>query len=202
MHISRYTLFHLTRKTCTTTLTVAPRVYVGYSDSTPGFSESNSTIGSTKSCYWDAFCSDLSPKALLSSSLTAPSPAISSASQVRESTIAFDTNCCARWHLAFGILTEQALGQGRQSDRIGPKKWANKKFVQAAQRLSCTLVELKFLRLERSVRERMTFQDKEKLQEKFFVKKICEKEGILKKVSTQLGCVNEHVRRLELMNST
>ncbi|KAM7469383.1 hypothetical protein LguiA_007566 [Lonicera macranthoides] len=82
------------------------------------------------------------------------------------------------------------------------KEWANKKFVQAAQRLSCTLVELKFLKLERFVRERTTFQDKERLQDKFFDKKICEKDGILKKVSTQLECVNEHVRRLELMNST
>ncbi|KAM7467978.1 hypothetical protein LguiB_015540 [Lonicera macranthoides] len=38
--ISRYTLFYLTRGTCTTTLTAAPWVYVGYNDSTLDFSDS------------------------------------------------------------------------------------------------------------------------------------------------------------------
>ncbi|KAM7508900.1 hypothetical protein LguiA_019353 [Lonicera macranthoides] len=82
------------------------------------------------------------------------------------------------------------------------KEWANKKFVQVAQRLGYTLVELKILKLERFVRESKTFKDKQRLRDDFLDKQIYEKDDKLKKVSVQLGRVYEHMRKVELTNST
>ncbi|KAM7473670.1 hypothetical protein LguiB_020913 [Lonicera macranthoides] len=82
------------------------------------------------------------------------------------------------------------------------KEWANKKFIQAAQRLGYILLELKLLKLECSVSESKMFKNKQRLEDEFLDMKICQKEDVLKILSIQLERDNEHMRSLELMSST
>ncbi|KAL9240089.1 hypothetical protein vseg_014349 [Gypsophila vaccaria] len=79
-------------------------------------------------------------------------------------------------------------------------EWANRRVMQAAQRLGKDKAELKILRQEKEEVERLQ-NDKHSLQENT-VKKLSEMENALVKASGQIEQANAAVRRLKVENST
>ncbi|XP_020114376.1 MND1-interacting protein 1-like [Ananas comosus] len=79
------------------------------------------------------------------------------------------------------------------------REWAQKKAIQAAQKLSNDLMELRVLRMEREEKQRL--KKEKQAVEDAMMKRLSEMEDVMKKASGQVDCVNAVVRRLEMENA-